>query len=481
MSAAENEDGVMTDDQRDDQRDDPLDDPADGTGVEAAPRAVDVAGLPDTALRSVLEFAIGIAAAGQKLRPPLAYPAALKTFFKFDRLDRTSLPMVRRTVVADEGFRDRLAVVAATELVDALGVEWLQRHDGWEARVLALHREAKDEAEVVSVVAALRKAERRREAAEQVAARTQAELIGHHDSLAREQMRREKAETKAQSAASQTASLRNEIVGLRREVDKLRSKLDIELARAEGAVAVAAAAEERVRSAEQTRDEALARRVVGDVPLPVPTAAPARPVIETNVAAARALQQAALATRDLSAALAAAGAALTTPTATSTVEPKQPGHRPARRKPIAIPGGIHGDSVAAASHLLRTPNAVVVVDGYNVAKLAWPQLELIDQRERGIGLLEDVVRRFGIDIRVVFDGGDVVGSSSGRRLIRVQYSAAGVSADDVIRDEVAALPARTPVVVVTNDQAIVVDVRSAGANVVSSDMMLAVAGRSLPV
>jgi len=56
-----------------------------------------------------------------------------------------------------------------------------------------------------------------------------------------------------------------------------------------------------------------------------------------------------------------------------------------------------------------------------------------------------------------------------------------VSADDVIRDEVAALPARTPVVVVTNDQAIVVDVRSAGANVVSSDMMLAVAGRSLPV
>ena len=136
MSAAANEDGVMTDDPLDD----PLDDPADGTGVEAAPRAVDVAGLPDTALRSVLEFAIGIAAAGQKLRPPLAYPAALKTFFKFDRLDRTSLPMVRRTVVADEGFRDRLAVVAATELVDALGVEWLQRHDGWEARVLALHR-----------------------------------------------------------------------------------------------------------------------------------------------------------------------------------------------------------------------------------------------------------------------------------------------------------------------------------------------------
>jgi len=39
--------------------------------------------------------------------------------------------------------------------------------------------------------------------------------------------------------------------------------------------------------------------------------------------------------------------------------------------------------------------------------------------------------------------------------VRVEYSPAGITADDVIRKEVANLPASMPVVVVTNDQAIV--------------------------
>jgi predicted RNA-binding protein with PIN domain len=152
--------------------------------------------------------------------------------------------------------------------------------------------------------------------------------------------------------------------------------------------------------------------------------------------------------------------------------------RPTRRKAIAIPGGVYGDSVAAATHLLRTPNVCFVVDGYNVAKLAWPQFDLLRQRESCIGLLEDLARRFGTDIRVVFDGADVVGASAGRRLIRVQYSPAGITADDVIRADVASLPAHTPVVVVTNDHEIASDVRGMGANVLSSETLLAVGGRA---
>ncbi|HEY4331949.1 MAG TPA: NYN domain-containing protein, partial [Ilumatobacteraceae bacterium] len=71
------------------------------------------------------------------------------------------------------------------------------------------------------------------------------------------------------------------------------------------------------------------------------------------------------------------------------------------------------------------------------------------------------------------------GAAAGRRrLVRVRYSPAGVTADDVIRDEVAGIPARTPVVVVTNDQAIVGDVRASGANVVSADVLLVVSGRT---
>jgi len=141
---------------------------------------------------------------------------------------------------------------------------------------------------------------------------------------------------------------------------------------------------------------------------------------------------------------------------------------------------VYGDSVAAADHLLRTPEARVIVDGYNVAKLAWPALELVDQRECCIGVLEDLVRRTGADVHVVFDGADVRGASAGRRLVRVEYSPAGISADDVIRSEVAGLPMTTPVVVVTNDQAIVNDVRAAGANSIGSDVFLEAIGTTSP-
>ena len=48
-------------------------------------------------------------------------------------------------------------------------------------------------------------------------------------------------------------------------------------------------------------------------------------------------------------------------------------------------------------------------------------------------------------------------------------------ADDVLRAEVAALDPARPVVVVTNDQAVLHDVKAAGANTVSSDAFLAVA------
>ena len=141
---------------------------------------------------------------------------------------------------------------------------------------------------------------------------------------------------------------------------------------------------------------------------------------------------------------------------------------------------MYGDSLAAADYLVKVPGARVIVDGYNVAKLAWPSCELIDQRERLISLLEDFVRRTGTDLHVVFDGADVVGASAGRRIVRVQYSPAGVIADDVIREVVASLPAAMPVVVVTNDQAIVTDVRAAGVNPVSSDQFLAVVGFTAP-
>jgi predicted RNA-binding protein with PIN domain len=120
----------------------------------------------------------------------------------------------------------------------------------------------------------------------------------------------------------------------------------------------------------------------------------------------------------------------------------------------------------------------VLIDGYNVAKLGWPALALDMQRQVLLDAVENVARRYGSDLTVVFDGAEVIGASSDqRRLVRVVYSPEGVIADDVIRSEVARLPASRHVIVVTNDKAIVTDVRAMGANTVSSDRFVALARR----
>ena len=116
----------------------------------------------------------------------------------------------------------------------------------------------------------------------------------------------------------------------------------------------------------------------------------------------------------------------------------------------------------------------MLVDGYNVAKLAWPDLDCAGQRIVLLDAIENLARRFGSDITVVFDGADVIGAAADRRrIVRVVFSPDDVIADDVIRDEVRRLPATRPVVVVTNDQQIVRDVRAMGANTITSEQLLA--------
>jgi predicted RNA-binding protein with PIN domain len=148
--------------------------------------------------------------------------------------------------------------------------------------------------------------------------------------------------------------------------------------------------------------------------------------------------------------------------------------RAAARTPLRLPGGVIATSAEAAEFLLRS-DAVVLVDGYNVAKLGWPSRTLEAQRTQLLDGLENLARRFGSDLTVVFDGASVVGAhTTRRRLVRVVWSPEGVIADDVIRDEVRRLPTGRGVVVVTDDAEIVADVRALGANVVPSNALLAV-------
>ena len=170
--------------------------------------------------------------------------------------------------------------------------------------------------------------------------------------------------------------------------------------------------------------------------------------------------------------LAASAEALAEQLAALSNPPTEGPRKPVARKPLSLPGGVLGASGSAAEFLLRS-GASILVDGYNVAKLAWPALDCEGQRIVLLDAIENLARRFGSDITVVFDGADVVGSATDRRrIIRVVFSPDDVIADDVIRDEVRRLPATRPVVVVTNDQQIVRDVRAMGANTISSDQLL---------
>ncbi len=397
------------------------------------------ADVPDEALRYALEFAVGIAAAGAKVRPPLPFPVQLKPFLRFHKLPPTALKQVRAAVEGDDEFRRRLASVATIELIDQVGVLWLSRPDGWEETIGTALPD-----KIIDDMTALRREERRRVAAQGAAARVSAELLGLADELQRERL------AKAPLAAERDR--------LRVELDELRQRLR-ESQRAEHAAAQALA---------KVESELLeARRQIPE-PIDLPLAA------SIDTSAVRSLvEDAASASSEIARMLADALAELTAGDELPPDPAPQARVGRPRRTPIRLPGGVRAGTVEAAEVLLRTKGSAMFIDGYNVAKLGWPALELDQQRERCVTAAENLAKRWHMAMTIVFDGATIEGAhTSTRRRVRIVYSPAGVSADDVLRAEVAAVDVNKPVVVVTNDRAIITDVAAAGANTVSSDDFL---------
>ena len=133
---------------------------------------------------------------------------------------------------------------------------------------------------------------------------------------------------------------------------------------------------------------------------------------------------------------------------------------------------------AALDRLLALPTVHLIVDGYNVTKTGYPELPLVDQRERLTHQLSALAARTGAEVTVVFDGAGVVSvPSAAPRGVRVLFSDPGVLADDVIRALVTAEPEGRPVVVATSDRAVADSVRRRGAHPVPSAVLLARLGR----
>ena len=421
-------------------------------GVDGSPvMSAEIGSLEHRYLRSAIEFAVAIAAEGQRLRPADRLPGGAEAVPHASRGSRA-----RRSAGCAGRSRPTTTSAAGSppaplpELVDPIGIEWLRREDGWEERIAELvgggratPRRGPTDA------AALRRAERRREAAEQAA--------DPHPRRAGRRCRRgstscgQQLERRAPAGRGATAASSRTLRAAARRRPR-RGRPPRQRPGRGGAG--------RLAGVEADRDAAIQRGRRRPRPSATrcsptaPSAAASRcPAPRSSSCASWPGRRAALA--DRLAGLIEVG----------TGRPGRP----------ALPGGVARDSRRATEHLLRAPGALVLVDGYNVAKLAWPDDDLAASASRCLDLVDDVARRFGSRRH-----GRV---RRRRRRRRPRHRAGvwpgsctrrpGVIADDVIRAEVAATPVERPVVVVTNDQAIRRDVAAAGANLVTSDAFLA--------
>ena len=289
-------------------------------------------------------------------------------------------------------------------------------------------------------------------------ARANAELLGHDDSLAREHCDATRPSRPRQRHSAEVTTLRNEVTGLRREVDSC----------AAGRCGGRAHGTGRRRARRHPR---AARRGRGD-----PRRDPRRTRRRAEGAAcrrcrrgghgwsvgphrARALRQQPVRPRPR----ATPWRRRRTRSGRRRALPARLPERPVRsprapqRKPFAIPGGVYGDSLAAARHVCALSQDVVIVDGYDVAKLAWPALEPAMSGRCASACSKTSPARHGTEmmwcstvpmswclLRSPVDPGCSTRPPDQRRR-RDPCRGAGPSCS-------------TPVVVVTNDQAIVTDV-----------------------
>ncbi len=440
--------------------------------------------VPDQLIADALDMAIGIAAAGAKLRPALPYPAQLRPLFRFQKLPAKALADARQAIEGDPVFRDRIGSVVTADLVGEAGLLWLQRPAGWSDRLIELAEAAVPVGDDPSVVAQLRRAERKREAAERAAAQALAELARlRGEAAVRQSNDSARAGRVARSSGDELQRLDQEVKRLQTELRHTGDRLRAAIERAERARAEAVESRRLLIEAERVRDDVLEARVRdadreggADVERLLVGAAWLAGSISEQAGRADALAASLRRLADDVAGLEPSERKVVAPIPTAPTPTTVSRRDRNRRRPAALPGGVYGTSRDAAEHLVRLPGVVVLLDGYNVAKLGWPHLDLEQQRDRCIASAEDVARRYGTDVRVVFDGADVPGVPAARRLVRVRFTPAGVLADDALREAVAGIADEVAVVVVTDDRAVLDDVRAGGANTLASRQWLELTG-----
>jgi predicted RNA-binding protein with PIN domain len=321
-----------------------------------------------------------------------------------------------------------------------------------------LARQARDDADASRVqereLAEIEEARRRAEAARMDA---EAELARITGELQRERGSRRSREEEADAAATAVTA---ELDRTREEFERLGAELDDAEMRVARESKRAHALENDVKKLRAELDEALAkskRTDVVDAGAIADVAANAERVASSLRSLERRVREQRAPTERVSEASDA-----------RRVAP------PAGRAAPAVPAGVVADSAAGVEAMLRTPDTLLVVDGYNVTKRAWPDATAADQRERlGIAITA-LHRRIGCGVLIVFDGDGSRASRPPLRRggVRVVFSDAAEEADQVVVREVSELPKRIPVVVVSSDAWVRGHAEAQGAVVVGADALL---------
>lgn len=437
-------------------------------------------------------MAVDVARDGELAEPRVPAPAGVRTVLGFRRLSASAYAIVRRAVEEDPGFRARVAD-AATEAgptgVGRAGWLWLHRPEGW-VEDPAWRAEGADLDAGGPGRAQLR---RERDGAQAAADRYRRAAEEAEGARRRAVERADASSAATEQARAEAVALRSRLTELEGERNRaVRSLKDLErdltAARRDLKVARAAA---RQAEAELLDARGSAPSRPGPVaepsgsPPPLVDAAAAQDAVAAARAAAEVLAQA---LDDATAALDLGGDDPTDGRAGDTgrrgdggraVGPGRRGRgsRRGRRTPPPRPPGVLDGTPEGDRHLVSSGDALVLVDGYNLARAAWSGLAPEEERRRTVALLEEVAARSGGPVTVVFDGDDHAVAPVASRHVRVRFSATGQTADDLIADLLGVLDPTTPVVVVSSDRAVADDARLQGAAVLAAGAFLAAAGR----
>ena len=426
-------------------------------------------------LRPALEEVVAFARRRAEEEGQSAVPPSLRPLLKLQRLGTGSLRAVRSAVEADDGLRTAVAEQVEPDDPQLLPWMWLARSPGWDTLL-----------ESVLVTAAAEDRAAEREQAERSAQRKLQRLEAKHsrtaDALAlarREAGRlRQRLDQAVESAEQDRAALSELRAAAARQLDEL-SRNATRAQRAEETLG----AERAQRRAMQTELEALraeleALRAEGDggrasqgTRLAAQGAAPESDLEALRSAVRRAAEV--LGLFDDADEAGPTSSAHPGRAAVGSATARGPGtDRPGRRR-LRAGRGLHTDTPAGVLDLLSRPDVVVLVDGYNLAKLRWPNLDVELQRRRLVSTLDELGRRTATTFDVIFDGAAVTvwrQAGTGHSRVRVSFSAEGVEADDDIIGQVSELDDDTGVLVVTNDRRVQDAVARLGATVVTSDL-----------